>query len=68
MFLKDYFLSKYTYIIKCLYDNELNSSNRLDFDDLIIKATQCLDEDLGYKYIIIDEFQDTSLIRFNIIK
>ena len=68
LFLKDYFLSKYTYIIKCLYDNELNSSNRLDFDDLIIKATQCLDEDLGYKYIIIDEFQDTSLIRFNLIK
>ena len=27
-----------------------------------------LDEDLGYKYIIIDEFQDTSLIRFNLIK
>ena len=68
LFLKDYFLSKYTYIIKCLYDNELNSNNRLDFDDLIIKATQCLDEDLGYKYIIIDEFQDTSLIRFNLIK
>ena len=68
LFLENLFLSKYTYIIKCVYDSDLKSSQKLDFDDLIIKATQVLNEDLGYKYIIIDEFQDTSLIRFNLIK
>lgn len=68
LFLKDNFLTKYAYIVKCVYENELKSSGKYDFDDLIIKATESLDEDLGYKYIIIDEFQDTSLIRFNLIK
>ena len=68
LFLENSFLSKYTYIIKCIYDSDLKSSQKLDFDDLIIKATQVLNEDVGYKYIIIDEFQDTSLISFNLIK
>lgn len=68
LFLKDNFLTKYAYIVKYVYENELKSSGKYDFDDLIIKATESLDEDLGYKYIIIDEFQDTSLIRFNLIK
>lgn len=68
LFLKDNFLTKYAYIVKCVYENELKSSGKYDFDDLIIKATESLDEDLDYKYIIIDEFQDTSLIRFNLIK
>ena len=58
----------YAYVVKCVYENELKSSGKYDFDDLIIKATESLDENLGYKYIIIDEFQDTSLIRFNFIK
>ena len=43
----------------------------MDFDDMIIKATKYI-KDNGYnesiKYIIIDEYQDTSLIRFNLIK
>lgn len=68
LFLKDNFLTKYAYVVKCVYENELKSSGKFDFDDLIIKATESLDENLGYKYIIIDEFQDTSLIRFNLIK
>ena len=68
LFLKDTFLTKYAYVVKCVYENELKSSGKYDFDDLIIKATESLDENLGYKYIIIDEFQDTSLIRFNLIK
>lgn len=62
------FLAKYTYIIFCIYENELASNNSLDFDDLIIKATQIVNKTTKYKYIIVDEFQDTSLIRFNLIK
>lgn len=62
------FLAKFTYIIFCIYENELASNNSLDFDDLIIKATQIVNKTTKYKYIIVDEFQDTSLIRFNLIK
>ena len=51
------------------YISEKNSANALDFDDLIIYATNFVKEvKLNYKYIIIDEFQDTSLIRLNLIK
>ena len=48
---------------------EKNSTQKLDFDDLILIATQNVKNvDLPFKYIIIDEFQDTSLIRLNLIK
>lgn len=67
LFKIDSFLSKYTYIIKCFYENDLASSNSFDFDDLIIKATHVLNKATKYKYIIVDEFQDTSNIRFNLI-
>ena len=67
LFKIDIFLSKYTYIIKCLYENDLTSNNSLDFDDLIIEATNVLNNPTKYKYIIVDEFQDTSNIRFNLI-
>ena len=53
-----------------LYKNELNSCNELDFNDLIIKATKVINNTTftdKYKYIIIDEFQDTSLVRLNLI-
>ena len=55
--------------IYILYKRELESMNKIDFDDMISNA---IDEvkykKLKYKYIIIDEFQDTSLVRFNLIK
>lgn len=68
-------------IIKCdylflleifkIYDNELKSTNSYDFNDMIICANNLVLENkivLPYKYIIIDEFQDTSNIRLNLIK
>lgn len=64
---KNKFLSKFFYIIKTIYEKELNSTNSYDFNDLIIKATTILDKYYRYKYIIVDEFQDTSTIRFNLI-
>ena len=60
-----------TYIIYHLYEKEKESTNSLDFDDIIIKATNLLKVNkrkTHYKMIIIDEFQDTSLIRLNLIK
>ena len=51
------------------YIMEKSSTQKLDFDDLILIATQNVKNvNLPFKYIIIDEFQDTSLIRLNLIK
>ena len=63
----DNFISKYMYIIFCKYNQELKSFNGFDFDDLILEATKVISKKSKYKHIIIDEFQDTSLIRFNLI-
>ena len=53
------------------YQKELISKKEIDFNDMISLATQKVNKK-GYhkkiKYIIIDEFQDTSLVRFNLIK
>jgi len=59
------------YAIFLLYTNEKNSINALDFDDIITKTIKILKEkkiSLPYKIIIIDEFQDTSPIRFQFIQ
>ena len=54
--------------IYVLYKRELESSNQIDFDDMLILAKDKVKyKNLKYKYIIIDEFQDTSLVRFNLI-
>ena len=51
------------------YIKEKESVQKLDFDDLIIKATEKVKySKIKYEYIIIDEFQDTSQIRLNLIK
>ena len=56
--------------IYVIYSNYLNENNEMDFDDLIIKATSYVKAyGIGkLKYIIIDEYQDTSFVRFNLIK
>ncbi|MEG2229217.1 MAG: UvrD-helicase domain-containing protein [Bacilli bacterium] len=47
-----------------MYDN-----NSFDFDELIYYATNLVNEkNNNYKYIIIDEYQDISQIRLNLIK
>ncbi len=55
--------------IYMIYENELNSLGKIDFDDMIIKAIKKVQNaDLHYKFIIIDEFQDTSQVRYDLIK
>ncbi len=55
--------------IYMIYERELESSSKIDFDDMIIKAIkQVKYTELQYKYIIIDEFQDTSMIRYELIQ
>lgn len=53
-----------------IYNQELKASNLYDFNDMIKIATDNINNNLiktNYKYIIIDEFQDTSLNRFKLI-
>ena len=52
-----------------IYIEEKQSLGKYDFDDLIVESTKIVKHtNLNYKYIIIDEFQDTSQIRLNLIK
>lgn len=58
-----------------LYEEELNRDNLLDFDDLILYALRILEgypEVLEryqniYRYILVDEFQDTSNIQYDFV-
>ena len=54
-----------------IYQEELLSENKIDFDDMIIYAKDIVKK-MGikkkYRYIIIDEYQDISLIRFHLIQ
>lgn len=55
--------------ILTIYKRELVSSGSIDFDDMISLAKEkVITSNIPYKFIIIDEFQDTSLVRFNLIK
>lgn len=52
-----------------LYESELASLYEIDFNDMLIKARDVIEKiDIYYEYIIIDEFQDTSLARLMLIK
>lgn len=60
---------KYIIEIYLIYHDELRSQEMVDFDDMILLATDKIkDIDLPYRFIIIDEFQDTSIVRLNLIK
>lgn len=56
--------------IYVLYEEELFSYGAIDFDDMLNLALDKIDKlkYFKYKYIIIDEYQDTSLIKFELIK
>ncbi|MBO4245823.1 MAG: UvrD-helicase domain-containing protein [Bacilli bacterium] len=64
---KERYFIKLFYAFLKFYTQELNSFNGYDFNDLIIKASSSKNK-LCYQYIIVDEFQDTSLIRLNLLK
>ena len=53
------------------YTTYLKDSEEIDFDDMLIEAKNSVDN-FGFfhrvKYIIIDEYQDTSPVRFDLIK
>ncbi len=59
-----------------MYDEELRRSNAFDFDDLLIKTyhllaenKEVLDKFAGkFRYVHIDEFQDTNTVQYKIIQ
>ena len=59
-------------IMKCYicYESYLSKENVIDFNDMINLAIFCVDlnNDIKYKYIIIDEYQDISMTKFILIK
>lgn len=68
---QEYYFLFHVIIIWDLYKIELLSQNEIDFDDMIIKAIHYLKENeicLEYRYIIIDEYQDSSLLRCKFIQ
>lgn len=53
------------------YDEVLKDRKEIDFNDMINQATDLIDKnkpEYKYQYIIIDEYQDISIARFNLIK
>ncbi len=70
-FLKEKIFLIFTLNIFIKYEKYLFDNNEIDFDDMIIKASDyVLNNDFSnnIRYVIIDEYQDTSIIRFNLIK
>ena len=53
------------------YEAYLLKIKKIDFNDMINKASDCIMKnglDLPYKYIIVDEYQDTSFTRYNLLR
>lgn len=58
-----------------MYDDRLHTANALDFDDLLIKTVKLLRRSPEtrekyndrYKYILVDEYQDTNALQFALI-
>ncbi|MDH3531171.1 MAG: UvrD-helicase domain-containing protein, partial [Acidobacteriota bacterium] len=58
------------------YEERLNNANALDFDDLLIKTVRLLRKSPEtrakyndrFKYILVDEYQDTNPLQFALVK
>ena len=53
------------------YEAYLLKIKKIDFNNMINKASDCIVKnglDLPYKYIIVDEYQDTSFTRYNLLR
>ncbi len=63
-------------IIYDKYEKHLRENNALDFDDLLLQTLRLLRRDREtleylsdkFKYILVDEFQDTNAVQYEIIK
>jgi DNA helicase-2/ATP-dependent DNA helicase PcrA len=59
-----------------LYEKKLKKSNALDFDDLLVKTLDIMeqDEDIRneyrdrFEYILVDEYQDTNKVQYMLVR
>jgi DNA helicase II / ATP-dependent DNA helicase PcrA len=59
-----------------MYDQRLRTANALDFDDLLIKTVRLLGKSADvrryynerFRYILVDEYQDTNALQLSLIK
>ncbi|MFZ4765130.1 MAG: ATP-dependent helicase [Roseimicrobium sp.] len=59
-----------------LYHDELRAMNAMDFDDLLLKAVELLEEheevrqavQEKYRYVMVDEFQDTNALQMRLLR
>jgi DNA helicase-4 len=71
---KIFFAERYADLLENIhisYKNKLLNDNRIDFDDMIIKSTNLItskDFPPKWKHILVDEFQDISMARMELIK
>jgi DNA helicase-2/ATP-dependent DNA helicase PcrA len=71
----DYKLSVYASVYK-EYQNRLELANALDFDDIIMLTVELFEDfpetlekyQNRYRYIMVDEYQDTNMAQFELIK
>ena len=62
--------------VYAIYEKKLKIANALDFDDLIIKGLMLLETNEfvlenyreRFKYILVDEYQDTNSVQYNLVK
>ena len=59
-----------------LYDQKMFENNALDFDDMLVKAVQLLKDHpdvcdfyaTRYRYIMVDEYQDTNKVQYLLVR
>ena len=72
---RDYRTEKYAQIFM-EYQKQLQANNALDFDDMLVLAVKLLEQSQvvrekyfnRFKHILVDEFQDTNLCQYKLIK
>ena len=82
--ISEYIKKEYSYLVKFtsliirisdIYEERKKNSNAMDFDDLLFYWNKLVEKEgvsnylkEKFKYILVDEFQDTNKIQFSIIK
>ncbi len=53
-----------------MYEEELKETNTIDFNDMINMSSKCIEDgkyNHNFKYVIVDEYQDISKARYNLL-
>lgn len=71
----DSHIKEIVYKVYLKYEEKLSQNNAMDFDDILVKTLSLLKNQKildyyqeKYKYIMVDEYQDTNAPQYNIVK